>query len=221
MTKRVSRVALVAGATGDIGRATTARLLDSHDHVFIVARSTDRLTSLKAALNVRNITAIDGDLRDEGFLVRAVGVLEETAGRLDTLVNCQGHMPRLAIAADLESSVFDEVFAVNLRSPVLLTRIALPLLRKTKGSVVFLGSVAGTHANAMTAVYGASKAALAHFAKTLAHEEGPGVRSNVVSPGWVESAIMRRVLDQFQVNADAVLSRVPMRRAAHPVSPLH
>ena len=216
MTTKELRVALVAGATGDIGRATTARLLESHDRVFAVARSDGSLAEVKNTLGADRVTTISGDLRNEDFLLQVVRIVQKDAGRLDTLVHCQGHTPRLGPAAELESAVFDEVFAINLRSPVLLTRLALPTLRESNGAVVFLGSIAGAHANSMTAAYGASKAALAHFAKVLAHEEGPRVRSNVVSPGWVVSATMSRVLDQFKLDEGAVLGRVPMRRAAQP-----
>jgi NAD(P)-dependent dehydrogenase (short-subunit alcohol dehydrogenase family) len=214
MSITVERIAFVAGATGDIGRSVTARLLDTHSRVFAVARAMDRLALLKNEFGTRGLVPIQGDLRDLDFMRKAVDVATEGTHRLDTLVHCQGYMPSLARIGEVEADVFDEVFGINLRSPVMLTRFALPALRQAQGSVVFIGSIAGAHANALMAAYGASKAALTHFSKTLAHEEGPLVRSNVVAPGWVDSEMMHRVLKQFSLEPEAVLGRVPLRRAA-------
>lgn len=210
----IKRIALVAGATGDIGRAVSARLLDTHSRVFAVARAPSRLAALKDEFGARGLVPIQGDLRDLEFMRKALDIATEGTKRLDSLVHCQGCMPSLARIGDVEADVYDEVFGINLRSPVMLTRFALPALRQAQGSVVFVGSIAGAHANALMAAYGASKAALTHFAKTLAHEEGPLVRSNVVAPGWVESEMMSRVLKQFSLQPEAILGRVPLRRAA-------
>lgn len=217
MSKPEHLVGLVVGATGDIGRAVLARMSSQYSRVFIVARDTSRLEALAEEYVEGKVVGIAGDATDEIFIRSVIARISEEANRLDSLVNCQGMMPNLAPVEALETDVFNDVFAVNVRSPILFARHALPLLRDSRGSVVFLGSVAGSHANALTGVYGAAKAALTHFAKTIAQEEGPRVRLNVVAPGWVSSTLMQRVLDQFNIGPDAVLSRVPLKRAASPM----
>lgn len=209
-------IALVAGATGDIGRAVTRRFLKDHELVYVVGRTQQKLEQLGLEVDGQRIRPLCGDLCDEHFLQLALSSIEAESGRLNSVVNCQGYLPPLAPVASLESSTFDQVFSINVRSPVLLSRHALPLIRRSKGSIVVISSISGTHANALTGVYGASKCALIHFARTLAQEEGANARVNVVCPGWVKSDMMQRVLDQFRVPASAVLERVPFKRAAQP-----
>lgn len=216
MSSNQHKIALVAGATGDIGRAVVEKFLEDHDHVYAVGRATERLAVLKDAGDRTRVRILQGDLRDEHFLQTVISTIQRESGKLDCLVNCQGYLAPLAPIASLDEQTFDEVFSINLKSPVLLSRHALPLLRKSKGAIAFVSSISGLHANAMTGAYGAAKSALIHFARTLAQEEGVNVRVNAVCPGWVESAMMQRVLDQFHMPASAVLDRVPLKRAAQP-----
>lgn len=208
------RIAMVAGATGDIGRAVVARFATEYERIVVVARDQDRLDELSRTYGESQVVPISGDLTDEPFVESVVDRVHERFGALDSLVCCQGLLPELSRIAEGRQEVIEAVFAINLFSPMTLARHSLGLLRRRTGSVTFLGSIAGEHANAMTACYGAAKCALAHFARTLAQEEGPHVRSNCVSPGWVTSAAMHRVMDQFNLDAEALLSRVPLKRSA-------
>ena len=88
--------------------------------------------------------------------------------------------------AGLSTEDFRRVMDINLTSPFVLAREAVPHLRRTRGNVVFVASVFGLRPEADFAAYNCSKAAVEMLARTLAREEAAaGVRSNSVSPGFV------------------------------------
>lgn len=211
------KVACIAGGTGDIGRAIVSRFLKdpSYCAVYAIGREPRKLTSEEQSADGRLIS-LPVNLANASAIKHLCRRLKHEHGRLDTLVNSQGEVPPLRLLAELRTRELDMTFALHLRSPMLLTCNALPLLRATSGTVINIASISGLHANAYCGIYGAAKAALIHFSRILAQEEGSRVRINVVCPGWVESATMQRVLEQFQLSADTALANTPFKRAAQP-----
>ena len=134
-------------------------------------------------------------------------------GALHALVNNAGISPkgdggaRLGVRAS-DAALWARVLNVNLVSTALLARALFPELRKVRGSVVNVTSIAGSrvHPFAGTA-YAASKAALASLTREMAHEFGPhGVRVNAIAPGEIDTAILSSGTE------DIVRRDVPMRR---------
>lgn len=110
-------------------------------------------------------------------------------GRLDVLVNNAG-IVRIDTASSVDLDTFDEIFAVNCRAVVELTKLAIPHLEKTKGNVVNVSSIAGMGPTAAIMSYCMSKAALNMFTKCASIELAPrGIRVNAVNPGHVETPI--------------------------------
>jgi NAD(P)-dependent dehydrogenase (short-subunit alcohol dehydrogenase family) len=102
-------------------------------------------------------------------------------------VNCAGVGIGKAIA-ELETKHWDLQFAVNVRGAFVVTREALPLLRESRGWIVNVSSIAGTIAAPGLAAYGASKAALISFTKSLNAElDADGVRACAICPGFVDT----------------------------------
>ena len=134
-------------------------------------------------------------------------------GALHALVNNAGISPkgdggaRLGVRAS-DAALWARVLNVNLVSTALLARALFPELRRVRGSVVNVTSIAGSrvHPFAGTA-YAASKAALASLTREMAHEFGPhGVRVNAIAPGEIDTAILSS-------GTDAIVQRdVPMHR---------
>ncbi|MBD0275593.1 MAG: SDR family oxidoreductase, partial [Acetobacteraceae bacterium] len=114
---------------------------------------------------------------------------------------------RLGVRAS-DAALWTTVLNVNLVSTALLARALFPELRRVRGSVVNVTSIAGSrvHPFAGTA-YAASKAALAALTREMAHEFGPhGVRVNAIAPGEIDTAILSS-------GTEAIIQRdVPMRR---------
>ncbi len=134
-------------------------------------------------------------------------------GALHALVNNAGISPKGESGARLgvrgsDAALWTRVLNVNIVSTALLARALFPELRRVRGSVVNVTSIAGSrvHPFAGTA-YAASKAALASLTREMAHEFGPhGVRVNAIAPGEIDTAILSSGTE------DIIQRDVPMRR---------
>ena len=169
------RTVLVAGAAGGMGRAIVGDLARDSDAI-AVCRTASQLGGDGFASPVRVLAA---DLTD----VEAYQGLLAGLDRLDVLVHAAAIAERWSVA-DADADVWRRHLEINVLSPALLTRAALPLLRAAHGQVVFLNSGAGTTAHPHHAVYSASKFALTALADALRGEEEPHrVRVATVAPG--------------------------------------
>jgi 3-oxoacyl-[acyl-carrier protein] reductase len=125
------------------------------------------------------------------------------------LVNNAGTTANVeARPGDLEAlpvEEWDRVFAVNVRSVFIVTRAALPLLRKADAPcIVNTASIVGLRPGPQPLPYAASKAAVVNLTKTLALNLGPQIRVNAVAPGWMEGDWMIRMLGD---NYDKLMER--------------
>jgi NADP-dependent 3-hydroxy acid dehydrogenase YdfG len=184
-------VAMVAGATGGIGRAVTLGLArEGASQLVLLARDPIRLTRL--ALEATEAGAVaDAQTHD-----LAGGALPRVPPRLDLLVHAAG-AHGLAPVAATEAGLLDRLWAVNARGPLLLTRACLPALEAAGGLVVFVNSTQGLAAGPESAAYAASKHALRAMADALRQEAGPrGVRVLSIFPGRTDTRLQAALLKQ-------------------------
>lgn len=177
--------AVVTGATSGIGRACVADLARDHD-VVALGRDAERLAELAA---VPHVSVRAAELTDFAALPAVVEGLD----RVDVLVHSAGTARRMSAQ---EASVEDwrEHLDLNVVAPAELTRLLLPALRATRGTVVFLNSGSGFTARAGDAVYASSKFALRALADSLRQElEDDGVVVSSVHPGPVDTPMQRRI----------------------------
>ena len=127
-------------------------------------------------------------------------VIEET-GRLDVLINNAGMMVESRVE-DMTFAEWQQTLMVNLSSPFLLIRAALPHLRKVKGNIVNVGSVEGLGSNPLHSAYCASKAGLHGLTRAVAVDHGPeGIRCNAVAHGWIDTELNESFIEA-QPNPD-------------------
>jgi NAD(P)-dependent dehydrogenase (short-subunit alcohol dehydrogenase family) len=167
---------------------------EGHD-VTITARKPDGLE--RAAAGLRELGAgsvhpVAANLADAESVQQIVEAHRERFGRLDVLVNNAG-LGVGAGAGEHETKFIDMQMAVNLRAPILFYKHALDLLRAAaaehgKAVVVNLASIAGVISPPWLSVYGATKAGLISYSKSMAKELGAeGITSVAISPGWVDT----------------------------------
>jgi NAD(P)-dependent dehydrogenase (short-subunit alcohol dehydrogenase family) len=190
------KIAIVTGGGRGIGRATAELLAGAGAHVTTCARSGDEVEAVAASSP--NIRALTGDISDEAFVERLVTEAVSRAGRLDILVNNAAVLGRSPFL-ELEPALWDAVMAVNLRGAYLCSRAAFRQMARqqpTGGSIVNISSLSGVRGPEKfpgLAAYNVSKAGLLALSDILAVEGKPyGIRVNAVSPGAVDTAMLRQ-----------------------------
>jgi NAD(P)-dependent dehydrogenase (short-subunit alcohol dehydrogenase family) len=191
-------VALVTGAGGGIGGAVCTALSDAGAQVVATGRGS-------APAGLRMATWLKLDVTSADAWSEAVAEIRGRFGRLDCLVNKAG----VALIAPLEKTPLTQwrqVFTTNTESVLLGLQAALPLLevsgrdREGGSSVVNVASIRALRANALSAAYCASKAAVTLLSKCVARELAAmrcPVRVNCIHPGGVETPALESVLERY------------------------
>ncbi|QBI54315.1 SDR family NAD(P)-dependent oxidoreductase [Streptomonospora litoralis] len=216
-TPLTGRVALVTGASSGIGRAAATALAHAGAHVIGVARNPERLA--ETARTHPAITTHPADLRDNHAPTAAVDAALNTHGRLDILVNNAGATAVMALD-DTRRDTVDDLFALNVTAPSLLTAAALDPLTQHQGTIVNISSTYGHRPLPGGAHYAASKAALESLTRTWALELAPrNIRVNALAPGPTRSnALAAAGLDPDTITGmqQAEADRVPLGRRGEP-----
>ena len=181
-----NRAALVTGGSSGIGLAIARMLGQEGFGLTLVGRRPEKVEAAAAELGAHAVAA---NLASPEGCEPVVPAHIERWGRLDVLVNSAG--VGIARSVDqIEPKDAGLQIAVNLGATLLVTHDAIPHLRKTRGLIVNLASIAGNMPTPGLAVYGATKAAVIQLTTTLNRElEDDGVRATAISPGFVDTAM--------------------------------
>ncbi len=195
-------VALVTGASTGIGRSAAIALAkNGYDVVINFSRSEDaaKITARDAEAAGARPLLFRCDVSDDSCVRAMIAATEKEFGRLDVLINNAGTTVDVE-PKNLEGMTVEDwnrVFNVNVLGLFLVTRAAVPLLKKSpNGCIVNTCSIAGVRPSAQPLPYAASKAAVANLTRTLANALGPQIRVNAVAPGWVEGEWMQKTLGE-------------------------
>jgi len=214
-------VVLVSGAGGGIGAATVRRFVAGGWHVAAAdldAAALDRLESEAVVARLR------GDIRSADACRALVERAVSCTGRLDALVNAAG-VWREGPVDECSEADFDAVIDVNLKGTFFMCSAAVPHLKVTQGAIVNVSSDAGHQGNLGAAAYCASKGGVTIFTKALALELAPhGVRANVVSPGDVDTPMLRFQAESYgggdpQAYLTGLLDKYPQGARARFIRP--
>lgn len=177
------QIALVTGGAKGFGLGIATALRDAGARVFITGRDQAALDRATRDLGVR---ALRADATSGADWDRVLAAVLAAAGRIDILVNNAGGGVRIAATEDQTDESIAAAVALNFTAAALGCRRVAPLLRRQgSGIIVNISSVAARHAWPTWGVYGAAKAALDHFSRSLYLELRPhGVRVTTISPSW-------------------------------------
>jgi NAD(P)-dependent dehydrogenase (short-subunit alcohol dehydrogenase family) len=193
-----NKVVLVAGGTGGLGRAVSLAFLEEDAKVVVTYRQQKEFDALKSEAGAHG-SAIEGhqvDVTDETAVRQLLAKLLAGHGRLDALVNVVGAYAGGVNLWDLETKVFDQMLALNLRSGYALSRAAIPVMLKQKyGAIVNVASKAALDHWPGAAAYSASKAAALALMDSLAAEvKGTGLRVNSILPSIIDTEVNRKAI---------------------------
>jgi 3-oxoacyl-[acyl-carrier protein] reductase len=218
------RVAVVTGGATGIGHAICLDLARAGARGIVVnySRSVAEATATAAELAALGVEAlpIKADVSREDEVKAMVEQAGEHFGRIDVLVNNAG-TTRFIPFPDLDAvtdDVWQEILGVNLMGPWYAARAAAPHLRKSRGCIVNISSIAGLRASGSSLPYGVSKAALVQLTRALAVALAPEVRVNAVNPGLVSTRWFRRPFGDEAAAAQeaAMAQRTPLQKVATP-----
>src|SRR6266702_2027719 len=196
------KVVLVAGGTGALGRAVSLAFLGEGAKVVATYRRQEEFDALKSAGGA-NGAQLDGnsvDVTDEAAVRQLIEKILAKHGRLDALVNTVGGYAGGVKLWELETRVFDQMLALNLRSCYGLSRAAVrAMLKQRRGAIVNVAAKAALDHGAGAAAYAASKAAALAMMDSLAAElTGTGVRVNSVLPSIIDTEANRKAMPKAE-----------------------
>jgi 3-oxoacyl-[acyl-carrier protein] reductase len=208
------RVALITGASGGIGQALGRRLAGEGARLALAYGANGTPAKDLAAEIIAtggHAVPLQADLRGAGAPAALVEAAEDKLGPVDVLVSNAG-LGRLQSLADISSGDFDEMIAVNLRSPFLLVQCVIPgMLERGFGRILFISSVAAFTGGSVGPHYAASKAGLhglTHFlAVRLANY---GITVNALAPALVSGTAM------LPGDPEELRARIPAGRLGRP-----
>lgn len=208
------KTALVTGGASGIGAATCRELTRAGAQVLIADLNLPAATALAAELP--GAEAIEMDVTDAASIARAFS----NVPTLDVLINCAG----IGLVGDITRTSeedFARVMRVNVTSVFLVTQAAFPLLLTSHGSIVNIGSVAGSVGVKQRLAYCASKGAVQAITRQIAVDYPKELRINCIAPGTVQTPFVEGYLEKYhahekeKVRAELV-ARQPIGRLGTP-----
>lgn len=208
----MSRVALVTGGSGGIGRAVVAALA-AGGHRVAVGWASDREGAEKAAAGLDGM-AVRVDVTDRAGVDAAFAEVEQALGPVEVLVNNAG-VNADALLLRMDDEQWRRVLSTTLDGAFHATRrAARGMVRQRWGRIVNVGSVVGSTGSAGQVNYAAAKAGLIGFTRSVARElASRGITCNVVAPGPIATAMTEALSEQRRAEMTAV---VPLGRMGTP-----
>jgi len=186
-----SKIALIAGANGGLGKSVTQAFLDAGATVVGVSRNIRQ-----ADFNHPSFVAIAAELSSGNAAKKLVDQVAAKFGRIDVLAHLIGGFAGGRTVAETDDPTFESMLDVNLRSAFYVLRSVIPQMRRAgSGRIIAIGSRAAEDPGPSVGAYSASKAALVALIRTVALEnKDRGITANVILPGTIDTPANRKAM---------------------------
>ena len=214
------KVAIITGASGDIGKGIAKRFAEEGAKVILIARNLEQLEATRKEIgNEESTVSISCDLTDESQVLQTVNQIVDTYGKIDILINNAGAINDPIHFHEMQDSEIKKLIDVNLFGVFHMTKAVLSKMSDVKnGAIVNIGSISSERAipRVHLAVYSSTKAAIAMFTKSIAVEYArKNIRCNCVNPGIINSGMIKPYLDDPQARK-VLEERLPLARVGEP-----
>ena len=205
------KVAIITGSSRGIGKAIAIELAKQGASIVLNGRNEERLKETEAVIREinPNVVAFCGNVSDTEASKQLIQTAIESFGKLDILINNVGVSMR-GTMAELSSEVFPKVFESNVYGTVNPTIAAIPHLRKTNGSIVFISSLAAIRGLPGLSAYCSSKMALRAIAESIRLEE----KKHNIHVGLIQVGITEIEYNKETISADGSLKFLEARDKA-------
>jgi len=188
-----AKIALITGGASGIGEAASRAFCEAGAQVIIV--DIDQARAQTLAQSLPRASAHRCDITNEAEVQRLFSQIVA----LDILFNCAG-IGLVGNIEETELAEFQRLFRVNVEGTFLMTKAALPLLKKARGSVLNMASVAGLVGVKRRFAYCATKGAIIALTRQLAVDYPVEIRANCIAPGTVDSPFVEAYLEKYHQN---------------------
>jgi len=213
--KLEGKTALVTGGSAGIGKGIARALAQEGVDVAICARRKEPLEEAAAEIaraTNRRIVPIPADLSKDADAKNFVAQGHKALGRVDILVNNAGSSPLAPSSLETSEQLFDRIVSLNFKGPFrLMSLIGSRMAAGEGGSIINISSAGALRPRPQIAPYAGAKAALNALTEAFAHEYGPKVRVNTISPGRFLTDVSKAWPEEHKKNATAAL-----KRSGHP-----
>jgi NAD(P)-dependent dehydrogenase (short-subunit alcohol dehydrogenase family) len=214
------KVAIITGGSTGIGEAVSHKFSLEGAKILVNGLPGDPVDDVVDTLNKNggNAAGYKGDISEVNHATNCVKKAVERFGKIDILINNAGTFQTVAGADDFPPDEFDYMVRMNIRTLFLMTKYALPYLRKTRGCIISTGSEAGLLGQPRCAPYGGTKGFIHGFMRSVALEQAKnGIRANCVCPGpidtqWHDTSVSP-MTDEMESD---ILNGTPMGRRGLP-----
>lgn len=193
-----NKVVIITGSNAGLGKVLAILLGKKGAKIVLNGRNESRLKNTLSELTNKGIEAIaiTGDISSYKDCEKIINQTIQAFGQIDVLINNAG-TSSVGDFFHLSVDVFKQIIEINYLGAVNMSKAALPYMEKTKGSLFFIGSVAGIHGIGGSSTYSSTKMALTGLAESLNIElKSRGIHVGIAYPGFIENDNNKAFLDK-------------------------
>ena len=210
-----ARVCVITGASGGIGEEVVKKYYKNGYDVVMLDIKEEALKALmeKEKFDPARVIYKTLDVSSEEQVIDTINQIKEEKGRIDVLVNTAGIIGKYDETIKYTFDNFKRIYEINVFGTFLMMKYVLPVMvKQKKGAIVNFGSCSGMTGYTSEIGYGSSKWAVIGMTKTVANEYfKQGIRANSISPGWVNTEMLKQTLRDYETTGDTVNFGCPGR----------
>lgn len=210
-----ARVCVITGASGGIGEEVVKKYYKNGYDVVMLDINENALKALveKEKFDPARVIYKTLDVSSEEQVIDTINQIKEEKGRIDVLVNTAGIVGKYDETINYTFENFKRIYEINVYGTFLMMKYVLPVMvEQHKGAIVNFGSCSGMTGYTSEIGYGSSKWAVIGMTKTVANEYfKKGIRANSISPGWVNTEMLKQTLKDYERTGDVANFGCPGR----------